>query len=58
MLYIHAGLCARAVTGGKMPDLWEAFPLWSRKEVYMMRAERAKSSMYRHVKALEGGEKG
>lgn len=48
MLYAHAGLCASAV-GGKMPEIWEVFPLWSQKNVLHMKAEKVKAMLLRQA---------
>jgi hypothetical protein len=49
MLYTHAALCRMAMDG-KMPPVWEAFPLWTPEEINQFRTEKIKSSLMKHTK--------
>lgn len=47
-LHTHADLCSRAISG-KMPPVYEAFPLWSSEEIWKMKAERLKESLLKNA---------
>lgn len=49
MLYTHAGLCSAAFAG-KMPPVWEAFPLWTEEEIDAFRTEKLRQSLMKHAK--------
>lgn len=55
-IHTHAALCSRAISG-KMPPVYEAFPLWSSEEIWRMKAERLKEKLLQRSKQ-EGGERG
>lgn len=38
---------------GKLPEVWEAFPLWSEEEIYEKKAERLKLWLMKKVKGKE-----
>lgn len=49
-LYSHAAL-TNAAMNGKMPEIWEAFPLWSMEEIYQAKAERIARMLQRQAAA-------
>ena len=44
MLHTHAALCRQAFDG-KLPPVYEAFPLWTQEEIYAMKAQRLKEKL-------------
>jgi hypothetical protein len=44
MLHTHASLCRQAFDG-KLPPVYEAFPLWSQDEICSMRVRRLKEML-------------
>lgn len=40
----QAELTARALGGGRLPEVWEAFPFWTEEEIQGMRLQK-----YRHI---------
>ena len=49
--YQQAGLIARALTGGKLPEIYEAFPFWEEEEIKEMKVEKYRSIMERYASA-------
>lgn len=47
--YQQAGLIARAVTEGKMPEIYEVFPFWKEEEIREMKVERYRAIMERYA---------
>jgi hypothetical protein len=54
--YRQAGLIAKAVLEGKLPELWEAFPFWNEKEVKEMRLEKYRHIMEKYAERRRGKE--
>lgn len=54
--YQQAGLIARAVVEGKMPEIYEVFPFWTEEEVRQMKLEHWKRVMERYAaQPVNGG---
>ncbi len=47
--YTQAGLTAQALTGGKIPELYELFPFWTEEEVQEMKVEKIRRVMERYA---------
>lgn len=45
----QAELTARAFGGGKLPEVWEAFPFWKEEEVRSLRLAKYRAIMERHA---------
>lgn len=45
----QAELTARAVGGGRLPEVWEAFPFWTEEEVRELRIQKYRAIMERHA---------
>lgn len=43
--YGEAGLFARALLGGKLPEVYEVFPFWEEEEVNRMKLEKYRRIM-------------
>lgn len=56
--YQQAGLIARAVLEGKLPELYESFPFWTEEEVREMKLEHWRSVMERYAAQKVNREKG
>ena len=48
-LHTHAGLCSAAISG-KLPPVYEAFPLWSQEEIFSMKAQRLRNALFQQSK--------
>lgn len=44
MLHSHAVLCRQAIDG-KVPPVYEAFPLWTQEEIYTMKVQKLKEKL-------------
>lgn len=53
MLYTHAALCRHAFDG-KMPDIYDAFNLWTPEEIQAIRAEQIKAMLMK-IRPAGGG---
>lgn len=49
LLHTHAALCARAVNG-KLPPVYEAFPMWTEEEILTMKAQRLREKLMSQTK--------
>lgn len=57
----QAELTARALGGGRLPEVWEAFPFWTEEEIRAQRVEKYRRIMERYAaggSAASSGEKG
>lgn len=54
----QAGLIARAVMEGKLPEIYEAFPFWNEEEVREMKVAHWRAVMERHAAQKVKKEKG
>lgn len=48
-LHTHALLC-RSAMDGDVPEVWEAFPLWTRAEINQRKVERIQARMMKNAK--------
>lgn len=49
MFHTHAALCRKAFDG-RLPPVYEAFPMWSEEEIYTMKARRLRERLLLHSK--------
>lgn len=45
----QAELTARALGGGRFPEVWEVFPFWTEEEVTALRLQKYRHIMERHA---------